>query len=110
MKAVAGKVVIGLSALVCVGWTLPPPVQSVIYSFCSSPECADGLNPDAALVADKEGSFFGTTFRGGSNGNGTVFRLSPPTKGEAKWTFNSIYSFRGQADGIVDGAMPGRLS
>ena len=32
--------------------------------------------PDAGLVQDTNGDFYGTTFNGGANNSGTVFRLS----------------------------------
>ena len=37
---------------------------------------SDGANPTAGLVQSVDGSFYGTTTYGGTNGHGTVFRLS----------------------------------
>jgi uncharacterized repeat protein (TIGR03803 family) len=45
----------------------------VLYSFCSSPSCADGGNPIGDLAIDAFGNLYGTTFKS----NGTVFELSP---------------------------------
>jgi uncharacterized repeat protein (TIGR03803 family) len=50
-------------------------IEKVIYRFSLSNE-SDGANPLAGLV-DVSGTLYGTTFAGGSNGNGTVFALKP---------------------------------
>jgi len=61
----------------------PPPKKSVIwtetilYSFCSLQGCADGGNPVAGLIRDKEGNLYGTTQYGGAYGEGTVFEVTP---------------------------------
>jgi uncharacterized repeat protein (TIGR03803 family) len=49
---------------------------TTLYSFCSQSGCTDGRSPYAGLVQDTNGDFYGTTFEGGSNNDGTVFRLS----------------------------------
>lgn len=38
---------------------------------------AMGANPKAGLLVEPDGSFLGTTWQGGPNGHGTIFRLSP---------------------------------
>ncbi len=55
--------------------------ETVLYSFAGS---KDGAKPFAALVADKAGNLYGTTYAGGStkgvcapDGCGTVFRVTP---------------------------------
>jgi uncharacterized repeat protein (TIGR03803 family) len=54
----------------------------------------DGANPSAALVQDSDGSFYGTTSSGGTNGGyGSVFKIS--TNG----ALTTLYSFTGTADG-----------
>jgi hypothetical protein len=55
--------------------------MTTLYSFCSQSNCADGANPDAALVQDTDGTFYGTTHSGGASGActggcGTVFSLA----------------------------------
>ena len=55
---------------------------TTLYSFCSKSGCADGENPDAALIQAANGDFYGTTFNGGTFGLGTVFRLSVGLGGE----------------------------
>ena len=61
-----------------------------LYSFTGG---ADGANPEAGLVQASDGSFYGTTSSGGTNGQGTVFKIS--TNG----AFTSLYSFTGGNDG-----------
>ena len=73
--------------------------ESVLYSFAGS---TDGASPIAALIIDKVGNLYGTTTAGGSTGNGTVFRMSPPKQKGGKWTEKVLYSF-GQG---TDGATP----
>lgn len=36
-----------------------------------------GRNPNSGLVAGNDGSFYGTTYGGGADANGTVFRVTP---------------------------------
>jgi uncharacterized repeat protein (TIGR03803 family) len=66
-----------------VGWT-----ESVLYSF---QDLSDGENPEAGLVRDSAGNFYGASSRqGGSQGGGTIFKLSPV--GDS-WIFTPIYSY-----------------
>src|SRR6266568_2751126 len=44
-----------------------------LYSFTGG---NDGANPFAALVQERDGSFYGTTFQGGAYDNGSVFRIT----------------------------------
>lgn len=74
-------------------------VEKVLLSFDNS----NGARPVAGLVADLEGNLFGTTFFGGTIGNGTVFELSPGPKGQ--WTEQVLHNFPGGGDGY-DPAAP----
>jgi len=38
---------------------------------------ADGSNPYARLVMDATGNLYCTTYSGGANGGGTVFKVTP---------------------------------
>jgi uncharacterized repeat protein (TIGR03803 family) len=82
------------------GWT-----ETVLYSFCSQPSCSDGAFPFAGLIADEQGAFYGTTAGGGVGNNGTVFKLTPPPKGQTGWTETVLYSFCSQPS-CSDGAGP----
>ena len=71
--------------------------ETVLYSFIGG---SDGLSPRAGLVADKEGALYGTTPGGGSADKGTVFKLTPPAKGQTAWTETVLHSFTGGSDGL----------
>jgi uncharacterized repeat protein (TIGR03803 family) len=53
------------------GW-----VESVLYSFCAQPKCADGAHPDGQVQATN-GNFYATTGSGGAYAAGTVLGLNP---------------------------------
>jgi hypothetical protein len=84
---------------------------SVIYTFCSLANCADGSNPYyAGLTEDKSGHLFGTTLNGGSGANcskkggcGTAFELS--NNGGGSWSESVLHSFCNFAN-CGDGALP----
>jgi uncharacterized repeat protein (TIGR03803 family) len=63
----------------------PDGSYSNLYSFGSQPN--DGSEPDGGLVQGNDGNFYGTTSGGGSNINGTVFRISPVG------SYSNLYSF-----------------
>jgi uncharacterized repeat protein (TIGR03803 family) len=52
-------------------------ILTTLYSFCSQSACADGSDAFASLEQATDGNFYGTTFAGGANGDGTVFRITP---------------------------------
>jgi uncharacterized repeat protein (TIGR03803 family) len=80
----------------------PAGAQTVIYNFCSQPNCTDGATPIAGVIQGTNGSFYGTTYYGGlySNTGGTVFAITPGG------TLSSLYSFCRQPN-CSDGAEPG---
>lgn len=49
---------------------------TTLDSFCSESGCADGETPAGALVQATNGTFYGATPGGGTNGDGTVFSLA----------------------------------
>jgi uncharacterized repeat protein (TIGR03803 family) len=67
-----------------------------LYSFCSQAACADGAQPRAGLeLAQNTGEFYGTTYYGGSNNLGSVFKITPSGQ------LTTLHSFTG-----VDGEYP----
>src|SRR5579863_2660879 len=70
--------------------------ETVLYTFCSQPSCADGEGPTAGLVLDSAGNVYGTTLEGGADFAGTVFKLDLATGQETV-----LYSFTGGADGAL---------
>lgn len=51
-------------------------VVTTLYDFCSQPGCSDGEYPEAGLTQATDGNLYGTTFRGGSTGQGTIFMIT----------------------------------
>jgi uncharacterized repeat protein (TIGR03803 family) len=49
-------------------------VETVLHVFNDR---GDGYYPSAGVVLDREGNIYGTTYKGGRFGYGTVFRLTP---------------------------------
>jgi uncharacterized repeat protein (TIGR03803 family) len=50
---------------------------TTLYNFCAQPSCTDGAEPLAGLVQATNGNLYGTTFNGGANNEGTVFKITP---------------------------------
>jgi uncharacterized repeat protein (TIGR03803 family) len=73
----------------------PTGTESVLYSFGAT--TTDGDNPLAGLIMDASGNLYGTTVRGGANGVGTVFKITPTG------TESVLYSFGATT---TDGAGP----
>jgi hypothetical protein len=75
------------------GWT-----QTVLHSFCSESNCADGRSPYQGLVMDASGNLYGTTAEGGAvndtavNG-GVAYELTPGPNG---WTETVLHTFCSQ--------------
>jgi uncharacterized repeat protein (TIGR03803 family) len=72
---------------------------TTLYSFCPS-NCDDdnGFAPDATMVEGNDGSLYGTTSQGGTNGDGTVFKI-------ALGKITTLYNFCSQT-GCTDGSYP----
>jgi uncharacterized repeat protein (TIGR03803 family) len=69
---------------------------TVLHNF--SWNSADGMDPRVPLVLDTSGSLYGTTYRAGASGYGTVFRIKTDGTG-----FTVLHGFAGWA---TDGAYP----
>ena len=69
--------------------------ETVLYNFCSQPNCSDGGNPNSNLTPDGAGNYYGMTEAGGAgalyNQWGTVFEISP--NGSGGWNETVLYSF-----------------
>jgi uncharacterized repeat protein (TIGR03803 family) len=63
-----------------------------IYNFSGS----DGSSPYSGIVFDAQGNIYGTTWMGGPNSNGTVYRLTPSG---GNWFLQTLYSFPNSGDG-----------
>jgi uncharacterized repeat protein (TIGR03803 family) len=92
----------------------PDGELTALHSFClnSLPTCPDGARPSAGLVQATDGNFYGTTWlggsvraahnpcwRGGIDGCGTVFRITPAGR------LTTIYDFCSRPN-CIDGSEP----
>jgi uncharacterized repeat protein (TIGR03803 family) len=68
----------------------PDGTETVLHIFTGG---SDGAYPQAGLIEDSAGNLFGTATGGGTNNNGTVFRLA------ANGTFTVLHGFTGGPDG-----------
>jgi uncharacterized repeat protein (TIGR03803 family) len=77
----------------------PSGTLMTLYNFCPQSGCTDGEYPEGALVEDTNGDFYGTSEFGGTNGLGTVFKITP------RGTLTTLYNFCSQS-GCTDGETP----
>jgi uncharacterized repeat protein (TIGR03803 family) len=75
---------------------------TTLYSFCSQSACTDGEYPLGVLVQAANGDFYGTTYEGGADGYGTVFKITP------SGTLTTLHSFcsQGVHPDCTDGEYP----
>jgi len=73
------------------------PTETVLFNFDSA--SSGGTDPLAGLLRGPSGSFYGTTYTGGTYNAGTVFQLKPPAPG-GSWTETTLYSFNGTTTGL----------
>ena len=68
----------------------------ILHTFAGN----DGATPWDTVAQDDSGNFFGTTYGGGANGLGTVYKLAPDG------SFTTLYSFKGAPDGENPASLP----
>jgi uncharacterized repeat protein (TIGR03803 family) len=73
----------------------PTGTLTTAYSLCSQSDCADGEYTYAIPVQGTDGNLYGTTYLGGANDQGTLFKLSLSGK------LTTLHSFNG-----TDGSSP----
>jgi uncharacterized repeat protein (TIGR03803 family) len=76
---------------------------TTLYNFCDQPGCADGLGPQASLVQGSDGNFYGTAYWGGTNGYGTVFKITSQGMLTTLCQFNGANGWNPRA-GLVQGS------
>jgi uncharacterized repeat protein (TIGR03803 family) len=65
--------------------------QTVLHSFTGG---TDGGDPQAGLLRDSAGNFYGTTLGGGTGGGGTIFKIDATGKETV------LHTFAGKGDGF----------
>ena len=73
----------------------PSGTLTTLYNFCAQSNCATAKPPSAGLVQATNGNFYGTTYLGGANSFGTVFKITPTG------TLTTLHSFD-----ATDGELP----
>jgi uncharacterized repeat protein (TIGR03803 family) len=64
----------------------PAGQETVLWNFGSG---TDGLQPFGAMTFGQDGSLYGTTTKGGTNGSGTVFKLTLAGVETVLWNFGA---------------------
>ncbi len=81
----------------------PAGALTTLYNFCNvgGSACTDGAGPLGGLIFSIDGNFYGTTLRGGANGGGTIFKMTPAG------ALSTFYSFCSQGGAnCTDGKNP----
>ena len=67
-----------------------------LYAFqCSQSICANGGNPTTGLVQGSDGNFYGSTYGGGANGYGTIFKIT------LAGSLTTLHSINNDTDGSI---------
>jgi uncharacterized repeat protein (TIGR03803 family) len=103
MKNIYRTVALSLVALSLAGFTASAQTVTLLHSF--SFNAPKGKGPVSRLIADEQGALYGTTYEGGANGSGMVFKLTPPASNGASWKETVLYSFCSRGE-CLDGSSP----
>jgi uncharacterized repeat protein (TIGR03803 family) len=86
----------------------------VLHDFCAQADCADGFDPQAPVIVDRQGNLYGVSAARVSSeaADGVVYRLKPRA---GRWAYEILYEFCTQE--VCDGefansglAYPGQSS
>lgn len=78
----------------------PTGTLTVLYNFCAKTSCTDGESPYGALVQYTNGDIYGTTNAGGTDGYGTVYKITITSP----YKLTTLHSFD-----FTDGSSPNGL-
>lgn len=71
----------------------PDGTETVLHHFTGQANGGDGDGPQGDLIIDSGGNLYGTTYTGGAEGNGAVFKVTP------SGSETVLYSFQVGTDG-----------
>jgi uncharacterized repeat protein (TIGR03803 family) len=77
--------------------------ETVLYDFCTSSGCPDGQSARTGVAIDGAGALYGTTFFGGTNHQGVLFKLV--NTGGDVWSESVLASFCNEPH-CADGQQP----
>ena len=98
MAPFIGAIRLALSVILLGGTGAFAQTLTTLRDFGSN---TDGQNPQAGVVFDQRGHLYGTAALGGVDGNGIVYRLTPPEGTGGPWRGSVLHKFAGQPDGAV---------
>jgi uncharacterized repeat protein (TIGR03803 family) len=85
--------------------------ESILWNFGNG---TDGNVPRAGLIMDRSGNLYSTTVAGGiygvqnsampPAGDGTIFKLMPPSTSGGSWTESILWNFGNDSDGLAPNA------
>jgi uncharacterized repeat protein (TIGR03803 family) len=80
------------------GWN-----ETVLHNFCSRKSCADGSTPSYSYVIfDSMGNMYGTTWAGGANNYGVVWKLSPSGRNGTETVLYNFQNGNGVSGLVMD--------
>ena len=90
--------IVGIAFLFWAATAIVSPAQTLttLHNFAGQPN--GGAIPYAKLVRGTDGNFYGTTHSGGTDNDGTVFKMTP------SGTLTVLHSFTAQGDGTEPSA------
>jgi trimeric autotransporter adhesin len=81
----------------------PAGVETVLWTFAYG---TDGMHPYGTLIQGADGNFYGTTYQGGTNAEGTIFEITPTGVETVLYSFGGLSQSDGRfpQGGLIQGA------
>ena len=98
MKQLSVSKIVGVAFAVCIATAIASPAQTLttLHNFTGTEGASPYYSP---LVPGRDGNYYGTTFLGGTNQGGTVYKMTPGG------TVTGLYNFCSQQY-CTDGSSP----
>lgn len=77
----------------CAGIAVAGSTATLITLASFTGQNSNGRIPEAPLIQGKDGNFYSTTYEGGANGVGSVFKISAQASCEPNCQVTTVYSF-----------------